>query len=114
MNLMRGLVHFLLSGASVLIVAAILPGMKVRSYFDAVGFAIVVAVLNTIVWRVFFFLSWPLAIVTLGGFALLINGLVFLLAQKVVPGVRIAGWLTAIVAAVLVTLCNWALNQVFR
>ena len=109
-NPVRTVIELLLNGASVLVVAAILPGMRVRSYFDAVGFAVVVAILNALVWKVFGIVTVPLAWLTLGLFGLIFNAMIFLVARKVVRGVEISGWFTAMLASILVYFCNRAIH----
>ena len=100
-------VRLLLTGVSVLIVGAVLPGIKVKSYGSAVLFAFVVGLFNAIAWYVLAPLTWTFAILTLGLGVLIINALVFVLAGKVVRGVAIAGWFTALLASLGVQLCNW-------
>lgn len=114
-GLFQWLVHFLLSGLSVLLVAAILPGIRVKNYTDAVWFSVVVALLNAVVWGALSFLTVPATVLTLGIVGFFLNGAVFLLAKKVVRGVEIDGCLVASIAALLVSLCNgllgWALQH---
>jgi len=111
---LRLLLQFVLSGVSVLIVAAILPGMRVRSFVDALAFAIVVALLNAIAWKVLAILTIPMTILTLGIFGLALNGFIFLLAQKIARGVEISGCFIASIAAVLVGLVNSAIQHLVK
>jgi putative membrane protein len=108
---LRLLLKFALSGVSVLIVAAILPGMRVRSFLDAVVFAVVVALLNAVAWQVLRVITIPASILTLGIFALVLNGIIFLVAQKVARGVEISGCFIASIAALLVALVNSGLER---
>ena len=115
---MSPLVQFLarsaLGGVSVLIVAAILPGMRVRGYFDAFAFAVVVGVLNALAFEVFGILTIPFSILTVGFGYVAINALIFLLAQKVVRGVEISGCVIAALAALLVGLVNSAIARLIH
>lgn len=104
------LLQLLLSAASVLIVARFLPGIRVERFRSAVAFAFFVSLLNVIVWGLFGLFTWPFAILTLGIGAFFLNGLVFLLASKMVTGVRISGCLTASLAALCVTIVNGAMR----
>ena len=106
------LAHWLLTGVSVLVVGAVLPGVKVKSYGAAVGFAIVAGVLNAIAWHFLAPLSFAFAILTLGIGALVINGLLFVIAGKIVPGVEISGCITAAIASLGVTFVNWLMRLV--
>ncbi len=117
-DLVRMVAQFLVTGVSVVIVAALLPGMRVKRYGDAVGFAVVTAVLNVIVWRAFALLSVPFTVLTLGLGGFVLNGLIFLVAKRFVSGVQISGCLVAAIAAALVSVCNsmlmHALHDVLR
>lgn len=109
-SLMVSIVHLLLTGVSVLIVGKLLPGVRVKSYGSAIFFAFVVGLLNAIAWTLLAPLTWTFSVLTLGLGALLINGALFMLADKVVPGVQIAGCLTAVLASLGVTVINWAMH----
>ncbi|HEX7601786.1 MAG TPA: phage holin family protein, partial [Polyangiaceae bacterium] len=78
----------------------------------AVLFALVVAIFNAIAWTLLAPLSWGFAILTLGLGALVINGILFLLASKVVEGVQISGCVTAAFASLGVSIVNWAMHLV--
>jgi putative membrane protein len=108
------LIKFLLSAVSVLIVSAVLPGMRVRSFFDAFGFAVVVAILNVVAWKILAPLTYTFGVVTFGIGFLIVNGLVFLVAQKIVRGVEISGCFIASIAAVLVGLVNTAIMHLLK
>jgi len=111
-GLISTVIHFLLSGLSVLIVAAILPGIRVKKYSDAVWFSVVVALLNAVVWKLLGMVTIPIAVLTLGVVAFFLNGAIFLLARKIVRGVEIDGCLIASIAALLVSVCNSLLSWI--
>lgn len=104
------LLKLLVSAFSVLVVAKLLPGIRVERYGSAVAFAFFVALLNVIVWGFFGLLTWPFAVLTLGIGGFFLNGLVFMLASRMVRGVEISGCFTASIAALCVTLVNAALG----
>jgi putative membrane protein len=109
-HLILPLAHLLLTGLSVLLVAKVLPGITVKSFGSAVLFALVVGVLNAVVWMLP--ITWGFAFLTLGLGVLVVNGVVFLIAGAIVKGVEISGCLTAILASVGVTFVNWAMHLV--
>ena len=113
-ELLRLAAHFLLSGVSVLLVSAFLPGMKVERFSNAVWFSVVVAIFSTVAWKVMALVTVPFAMLTLGAGYFVVQGLVFLLAKKVTPGVQISGCFTAMVASALVGVVNYALHGLLR
>jgi putative membrane protein len=113
-HLVHVVARFLLTGLSVLIVAAVLPGMQVQRYRDAVWFAVVVAVLNVVAWRLLGLLTVPFTALTAGVGYFIVNGVVFLVAQKAARGVRISGCFVAAIAAALVGFVNSVLSEMLR
>ena len=107
------IVHLLLTGLSVLLVGKLLPGVQVKSFTSAVAFAFVVGILNAVAWTLLAPLSLTFSVLTLGLGALVINGVLFLIADAVVPGVQISGCITAALASLGVTFFNWAMHFVF-
>jgi putative membrane protein len=112
-SLAEPIVHVLISGLSVFIVAKLLPGISVKSFLSAVFFALVVGVFNAIAWHYLALITVPFVILTLGAGYLIVNGLLFLLASRVVKGVEISGCVTAAFASVAVSLVNGGLHLLF-
>lgn len=112
---LRTLLEFVLSAVSVMIVSALLPGMKVRGFVDALLFAVVTALLNVLAWHTLLAVfTVTISVLTLGIGMFIINGLIFLIAQKLVRGVEISGCFIASIAAVLVSLLNSAMLALLR
>ena len=68
--------------------------------------ALVLGVVNALVRPVMVFLTFPLTIITLGLFLLVINGLMLWLASAIVSGIRIHGFGAAFLGALLLTALN--------
>ena len=111
-SLVVAVVHLLLTGLRVLLVGKLLPGVRVKSFVSAVAFAFVVGILNAIAWTLLAPLSITFSVLTLGLGALVINGVLFLLADAVVPGIEISGCFTAVLASLGVTFFNWAMHLI--
>jgi putative membrane protein len=107
------IVHLLLGALSVVLVSKLLPGIRVRSYGAAVAFALTVSILDAIVYFFLAPLSWPFAIVTMGLGFFLLNGLVFIVADKLIDGIEIRGFWTAVLASICVSISNWAMQFLF-
>jgi putative membrane protein len=112
-HLVVGIVHLLLTAVSVVIVASVLPGIKVKSYGSALAFAVVVGLLNAAAW--WFFRSTPdMSGMVRGGIGgLIVNGIIFLVASRIVGGVKISGCITAVIAMLGVTFVNWLMHGFF-
>jgi putative membrane protein len=55
---------------------------------------------------VLFVLTLPLTILTLGLFLFILNAMMLALTAWLVPGIRVDGWMTTIVAAVLLSVVS--------
>jgi putative membrane protein len=109
-SLISSIVQVLITGVSVLIVGKLLPGVRVKSYASAVFFAIVLAVFNVIAWTLLAPLTVTFSVLTLGIGAVIINTILFMLADVVVPGIEVSGFFTALFASLGVKFFDWALS----
>lgn len=72
--------------------------------------ALVLAVINHTIRPVFMLISIPVNLLTLGLFSFVINGLMILLADKIVPEFSIPSLLYAIYFAIVLSVINWILH----
>lgn len=100
------LVHLVLTAALLLVVANVVRGFEVKSFGSALIGALVLGLVNAVVRPILAFLTFPLTIVTLGLFLLVINALMLWLMSALVPGIRIRGFLPALLASVLLAVLN--------
>ncbi|HRH61584.1 MAG TPA: phage holin family protein, partial [Chitinophagaceae bacterium] len=82
----------LVTAVAALIAAHVLKGVTVNNSFDAVLFAVVLALLNSFVRPLFIILTIPITILTLGIFLIIINMILIHWAAGIVKGVVIEGW----------------------
>jgi len=105
------IVHWLLSGTALFIVAKILPGIEVDSLGAAFIAALVIGLVSATVGLILKILLLPFIIVTLGVVYFLINGLMLKLASEFVPGFRVNGCLPAIIGSILLTVVDYVLSH---
>jgi putative membrane protein len=109
---MRGwLIHWLLSGVALLIVANILPGIQVDGFGSALIAALVIGLVSATVGLILKIILLPFILLSLGIVYFLINGAMLKLAGELVPGFRVDGCLTAVVGSILLTLVDFLLNR---
>lgn len=72
--------------------------------------ASVLAVINHTIKPVFMLVSIPINIATLGLFSFIINGLMLLLADKIIPEFSIPSLAMAIYFSVVLSITNWVLH----
>lgn len=103
---MNGLIRFLLSGLAVLLTAYILPGVHVEHYGYALLAAIIISIANIILKPILILLTIPITIITLGLFLLVINALIILLAESLVPGFSVDGFWWALAFSLILSIFN--------
>lgn len=103
----------LISAVSVFLAAKIVPGVRVRSFGSALIFAVVLAVLDKLLFKLLVILGLPLVLVSFGLFILIINAFLFWLADKLVDGVEVDGFgsafLGSLVTSLLGVVAHWLL-----
>ena len=102
----RFLIHWLVIALALWVTAYILPGVDVDSTQALAIAAIVLGLVNAMVRPLLTILTLPITILTLGLFYLVVNGLTFLLASKLVPGFHVAGFWWAVLGALLVSILS--------
>ena len=88
------------------LLAAILPGFSIDSFWDALLAGFVVGVGNAVIWPALAFLVVPLSVLTLGVGAIILNAAFVLVLLDLLPGVEIDGFWTAlgiVIGLVIVT-----------
>jgi|SRR5215475_8146473 len=112
---MKLLLNWALSAIALLLVAHFVDGFYVRSFFWALIAAIVIGFINATLGTILKILTFPITILTLGIFLLVINALMLELASAVTPGFEVRGFRPAFVGAVILALLHmlirWALEK---
>ena len=103
------LIQFCLVAVAMLFVSYILPGVRVSNFGAAFVAAIVLGLINAFIRPILMFLTAPINWLTFGLFALVINGILLKLVAEFIDGFEIDGWLSAIVAAVLISIFSWVM-----
>lgn len=91
--------------------AYFLPGVEVSSFLTALLVAAVLALLNALLRPILVLLTIPITVLTLGLFLLVINALIILLVNELVPGFRVDGFLSALIFSVLLSLITGLLGK---
>ena len=100
------LAHLILTALALLLVAKVVSGFQVGGFGSALLGALVLGIVNAIVRPVMVFLTFPLTLLTLGLFLFVVNALMLWLMAALVPGVRIQGFVPALLGSLLLTLLN--------
>jgi putative membrane protein len=110
----RLLVHWVLSALCLLIVAHFIPGFMVRGFGTALIAAVVIGLVNSTLGFVLKIVTFPLTILTLGIFWLVINALMLKFASLLVPGFVVIGFLPAFWGGILLSLLNMVVHALVK
>jgi putative membrane protein len=108
----KGIIQFLLNGLAVVVAAYILPGVDVDDYWAALVVALVLAIANIIVKPILIIFTIPLTIATLGLFLLVINAIIILLVDALVPGFTVANFWWALAFSLILSIINSLFGEI--
>ena len=96
------------------VAAQLLPGIQVDGVWPAVVAALLLGLVNATLRPILLLLTLPLTVLTLGLFALVVNGAMLALVASLVEGVRVAGFCSAVLAALIISLVGGLLNWMLQ
>ena len=108
------LLHWLLSALALLIVSRLVPGFHVHGLGPALIASLVIGLLNATVGLFLKIITFPISILTLGLFLLVINGLMILFASSIVRGFQVRGFVPAFWGAIVLALLGMLIKAVVK
>jgi putative membrane protein len=108
------LLHWILCAIALLVVSKIVPGFHVQGFGPAMIASLVIGLLNATVGFVLKIITFPLSILTLGVFLLVINGLMIMLASGVVRGFTVRGFIPAFIGAIVLALLGMLIKAMTK
>src|ERR1700716_508483 len=112
--MIRLLLNWFLSALSLLIVTRIVPGFVVNGFGSALLAVIVIGLVNGTLGFFLKLITFPLTILTLGIFWLVINALMLMAASAIVPGFKVEGFWPAFLGAIVLSLVNMLMHWLAR
>src|ERR1700684_2603877 len=110
---MRMLLHWVLRALAVWVMSRGVPGIYVSGPVAALIAALVIGFINATIGLVLKILTFPLTLVTLGLFWLVINALMLGLASGLLaPGFQVRGFMAAFIGAIVLSLVNLLLKAI--
>jgi putative membrane protein len=109
---MRFLFRLLINVVAILIIAYIAPSLiRVDGFLAALVAAILLGIVNTIIRPILVILTFPLTLLSLGLFLLVINGLMLWLVSALVSGFHVNGFWGALFGSILISIVSWILSK---
>ena len=110
---MRLLARFLVIAGAVWVVAAVVPGVTVRQGIGSyLLIALLFAVVNVLVKPLLKLLSFPLLLLTLGLFLVVINAALFGLVALLTERLSVDGFAPAVIGSLVISAVTWTGDNV--
>ena len=107
---MRLLIRWAINTVAIVVAVYVLPALSVESWKSALVAGVLLGILNTFVRPIFRLLTLPINVATLGLFVVVTNGLILVILDWLMSGLKIDGFLWAIVAAVIISVITTVAN----
>jgi putative membrane protein len=88
----------------------IVPGVRILSPESLIAAALLLGIVNAFVRPILVILTFPITLLTLGLFLLVINGLMIELVSYFLKGFVVDGLWPAILASIVVSLTSWVMS----
>jgi len=103
---MQALINLIINGVAVYVTSRIVPGVTIVDFFTAIVVSIVLAVVNTFLKPILILLTLPVNILTFGLFMFVINAVVILIVDSLVPGFKVDGFWNALLFSFILSLVS--------
>ncbi len=109
---MQTLLRYLGTVAAILLTVYIVPGVSITGGWLTILLAAVVwSVITLLIKPVLRILTLPITIITFGIFSLILNALLFWALAFLVPGFVIAGFWSALLGAIVLSILTWLIHM---
>src|SRR5262249_31185972 len=102
------LIRLVISAFGLWVADFLLAGIAIDGTGSLILAALLLGVVNAIVRPIFVLLTFPLTLLTLGLFLLVVNAAMLGLVALLVPGFHVASFGSALLGSIVVSLVSWA------
>ncbi len=106
------LLNWILGALFLLLIARIVPGFHLSGCVSAFVAVVIIAFLNATLGFFLRIIGFPLTILTLGLFLIVINAIILKAAAAIMPGFSIRGFLPALVAAIILSILHFVVRAI--
>ncbi len=101
---MKIFTRLLVTAALVMIISYLPIGVQVNGVVTALKIAVVLGLLNVFVKPVLLFLTFPITLITLGLFLLVINAIIILMCDKFIDGFMVTTFWNALFFSIILSI----------
>lgn len=111
---MKLILKWLINAAALYAAVQLIPGIEAEGTGAILIAAVVIGLINATLKPLAVLLTLPLTVVTLGLFYLVVNGAMLYLAAALTPGLRLSGFGSAVLGAIVVSIVGMLLGGLVR
>src|SRR3954453_20260591 len=99
----KAIVTWITSGIALMLCGELFAGVQVTSFGFALLAGLVVGLANALIWPTLIRVTLPLTVLTLGVFALILNGALILLVAAISPGLEVDSLGAGVLCTLMIT-----------
>jgi len=109
------LIRLFVNALALTAAAWLLDGIQIRGgFFDVLLIALVFGVLNAILKPILLIFSFPLLVLTLGLFALVVNAVMLMITARLLDDFAVSGFWTAVLGSIVISIVTMILGRVLK
>lgn len=109
---MKTITRLLISATVAFMLTKFLSGVHIDGFLTAIVFALVLSVLNSIIAPIFKVIGFPITLLTLGFFSLVINAIIILLADYFISGMEVDSFWWAFIFSIALSIITSLVSSV--
>ena len=106
------ILRWLLYALLIIFVSWIVPGIEVDNFLSAMLVCVILALVNAFIKPIIQIITFPITVLTMGLFTLVINALMLMLAGYFTPGFAVEGFISAFLGALLLSIFSFGVNKI--
>ncbi len=111
-NMLNIVLRWFIYALIVVFVSWIIPGIEVDNFLTAMFVCVILAFVNAFIKPILQMITFPITILTMGLFSLVINALMLMLASYFTPGFEVEGFISAFLGALLLSIFSFGVNKI--
>jgi len=108
------LIRWLVTTIAVFVAVKINIGISCHGAGTLLGASLLLGIINAFVRPILLLLSIPFIIVTMGFFILVVNALMLMLVDQIIPPFHVDGFWSAFFGSIVIGFVSWILSSFFR
>jgi putative membrane protein len=111
---MHLLIRWLLNTLALFVVVNVVPGFHYNSIVSLAIAALILGLLNAVIRPILVFITFPITVISLGLFLIVINAVMLELTAWLAPGFGIDSFGAAAIGAVVLAIISWITDRIGR